>query len=50
MLRFDWPESAFSTTTHRIYAVCLLYATSLCYSGTVAWDFFGSIHEEGQIT
>jgi hypothetical protein len=27
--RFDWMECAFSTTTCRSYAACLLYATSL---------------------
>jgi hypothetical protein len=29
MTHFNWPECAFSTTTRRIYAACLLYATSL---------------------
>jgi hypothetical protein len=29
MPHFDWPECAFSTTTRRIYAACLIYATSL---------------------
>jgi hypothetical protein len=33
MPRFDWPECAFSTTTRRIYAACLLYATSIVLVG-----------------